>query len=260
MHAPATAAPTPEELARDLALLARDRYHGDAARITADERARLACGEPLAYLIGWVPFLAARVRLDSRPLIPRPETEWWTERLIRRLAERFPEEPFTLLDLCAGSGCIGIAVLKALPNAQVAFAELDSKHRATIERSLAENGIATARASVRIGNLFEPLLPGERFDAIAANPPYIPAGRPLPASVAGHEPAEALFAGPDGLDLVRRIAAHAAERLRPGGELWMECDLANAEAARELLTDAGAAAAEAIPDQFGRPRLVLAYF
>src|SRR6266481_7254990 len=87
----------------DIAALVRDKYGGieNAPELEAD-LARLASGEPLAYVIGWIPFLGVRVRLDSHPLIPRPETEWWTNELIAHLHERFDTRPFHLLDLCAG--------------------------------------------------------------------------------------------------------------------------------------------------------------
>src|SRR4051812_37967220 len=121
---------------QDIELLARDKYDGDASRITQEDRARLAAGEPLAYVIGWVPFLGLSIGLDTHPLIPRPETEWWTEELVGRLRERFGARPFKLLDLCAGSGAIGLAVLKELPGAQVSFAELSPEHTELILRNI----------------------------------------------------------------------------------------------------------------------------
>ena len=69
----------------DRELLIRDKYEGDANADMNEDLARLAAGEPLAYVIGWIPFLGLRIYLDSKPLIPRPETEWWTEVLIKHL-------------------------------------------------------------------------------------------------------------------------------------------------------------------------------
>jgi release factor glutamine methyltransferase len=246
--------------ADDLRLLARDKYAGDATRITDQERERLSQGEPVAYVIGWVPFLNTRIRLDSLPLIPRTETEWWTEQMIARLRERFADGPFEFLDLCAGSGCIGIAVLAALPGARVTFLELVPEHVQTIYRSLGDNGIAAGRAALYAGNLFGALAKGARFDCIATNPPYIPSGRALPESVTEFEPEEALFAGPDGLAIIDRIAYQARDFLLPAGELWMECDIANIESARERLLACGATGAQIRQDQFGRPRTVLASY
>src|SRR4051812_44190308 len=115
-----------DEISReDIAALIRDKYQGN----DRDERfdadcARLAEGEPLDYVIGWIPFLDLRIRLDSHPLIPRPETEWWTNELIAHLHERFGDSAFAFLDLRAGSGAIGLSVLSTFPNAEVSFAEL----------------------------------------------------------------------------------------------------------------------------------------
>jgi release factor glutamine methyltransferase len=112
-------------LSKEERQLLDEKYAGNAAAEGfKDDRKRLAAGEPLAYVIGWQPFLGLKIYLDSRPLIPRPETEWWTEELIKHLNERFGDAPFRLLDLCAGSGAIGIAVLAMMPGARVSFGEL----------------------------------------------------------------------------------------------------------------------------------------
>jgi release factor glutamine methyltransferase len=210
---------------------------------------------PEAYRLGWVPFLGAEIGLASRPLIPRVETEWWAEQLIARLKAR--SGGLRILDLCAGSGAIGCALLKHLPGARVAFGELEPAHEATIRENLRRNGLdgPPGRTAIRIGDLFAPFA-GERFDVVAANPPYIPAGRALPSSVADYEPARALYAGADGLALIRRIARALPAHLAPGGEAWVECDSAHAEAARACFAAAGLRA-RVLPDQYGRPRVIV---
>ncbi len=244
----------------DRDLLIRDKYDGDEGAEHAVDLARLSAGEPLAYVIGWMPFLGLRIGLDSRPLIPRPETEWWTEALVKRLEERFGDTPFGFLDLCAGSGAIGLAVLLNLPNARVTFGELEPEHVALIRKNIEENGLDADRAVVRESDLFEAFPFGERFDVIAANPPYVPAHRALDKSVADFEPPRALFAGADGLDLIRRIALEAASRLNPGGELWLECDIENIEEAERLLAERGAKRTEIRTDLYSRPRIVVGYY
>lgn len=247
--------PSPE----DLRALRRDKHDDDPAADMTSDIARLAAGEPLACVIGWIPFLGLRIYLDPRPLIPRPETEWWTEKLITHLREKFDARPFSLLDLCAGSGAIGLAVLHALPNAQVTFAELDPALRKLIQKNARENGISEDRYEIRIGNMFEALPKDSRFDFIATNPPYVPQGRMLDASVTDYEPALALDGGEDGLDLIRRVTEGAKEHLSEGGEVWLECDSTHAEEVAGLFTEA-----EAVPlvhnDQYGRPRLVVSYW
>ncbi|HYF29121.1 MAG TPA: methyltransferase, partial [Candidatus Paceibacterota bacterium] len=185
--------------AEDVKALIRDKYDGVESSALAGDIARLAAGEPLAYVIGWVPFLGLRIDLSSRPLIPRPETEYWTEVLIGELKKRRVPR---VLDLCAGSGAIGLAVAKHVPGATVSFGELELAHTAQIRKNLELNGVG---GTVRRGNLFAPFF-DERFDVIATNPPYVPEGRTLEESVAAHEPPVALFAGPAGLSVIERIA------------------------------------------------------
>jgi release factor glutamine methyltransferase len=242
---------------REESQLLRDKYDGVEEPAFKADRQRLAKGEPLAYVIGWVPFLGLRVGLDSRPLIPRPETEWWTENMLAELAKNTNSQ-IKFLDLCAGSGAIGLAVLAQVPHARVTFAELVPEHASQITENIKENNLDASKARVVTGDLFESLA-DEKFDLIAANPPYIPAGRVLDASVTDYEPATALFAGADGLDLIRRIAVEAPTHLNAGGQLWLECDVEHAEAAKKLL-EAGAKRVELRTDQFERPRLLVSYY
>ncbi|HEY0979269.1 MAG TPA: HemK/PrmC family methyltransferase [Candidatus Paceibacterota bacterium] len=241
------------------ALIRRDKYDGDPAADLSEDLARLRAGEPLAYVIGWIPFLGLRVGLSSRPLIPRPETEWWTEELIAHLKEKFGTKPFSFLDLCAGSGAIGLAVLAAFPQARVTLAELRPEHGAQIRENLEVNVLDASRATIIESDLFA-ALSSMRFDVIATNPPYIPEDRALEASVAAFEPQEALFAGSDGLSLIRRIAADAPVHLTAPGELWMECDTSNTEEAAALLRAQGATDAQIRTDPYGRPRIVVGYY
>jgi len=245
----------------DLTLLARDKYDGDADRITPEDRARLDSGEPLAYVIGWVPFLGLRIELASKPLIPRPETEWWTELAIEHVREGKSSGEFRVLDLCAGSGAIGLALLHALPAIQVSFSELVPKHAEQIRTnlSLPENRLDYARANIRTSDLFS-AFGDTRFDLIVTNPPYIPEARTLENSVTDFEPSEALFSGPDGLDVIRRIAKEAPAHMHSGGELWMECDVETISEAARLLREGGAIRTDIRTDLYGRERVVVAYY
>ncbi len=240
----------------DIQALIREKYEGDADADISQDVMRLAAGEPLAYVIGHIPFLGLTITLDSHPLIPRPETEWWTEKLVAHLNERGVS---TVLDLCAGSGAIGLATLKHVPGVHVSFGEVAREHSALIQKNLESNNLDASRADIRTGDLFAPFT-GERFDVIATNPPYIPQGRELPVSVSAFEPAEALYGGEDGLHLIRQIAQEAREHLHPGGELWMECDTEHIEEVQKLLLEGGAISAAIQNDQYERPRLVLALY
>jgi len=252
MHTVYTAAmPSPE----DIRSLLGDKYGNDPNADLSEDIRRLEGGEPLAYVIGWIPFLDLRVHLDSRPLIPRPETEWWTERLIQHLGKKYGESEFSFLDLCAGSGAIGLSALKEFPNAYVTFAELVPEHCMLIQKNLAENNLNVSHASICESNLFSGL-PKKRYDIIASNPPYVPEDRTLDRSVMDFEPSRALFSGPDGLFHIRQIAEKAPPYVNEGGELWLECDSEHAEAARALF----GTGAELHTDQYGRPRLVVSYY
>lgn len=238
--------------------LLEEKYEGVETGTFREDRARLLEGEPIAYVLNTQPFFGLTIHLDSRPLIPRPETEWWTEQLINSLQHHAPADALRFLDLCAGSGAIGCAMLSRLPQAQVSFGEIDPSHEATIEKNIRENNLDGSRATIKIGDLFEPF-GDEQFDVIAANPPYVPSSRELPPSVGKYEPHIALFAGDDGLGLIRRIAADLPQRLKKGGVAWIECDRGHAEATRTLFEEQGFAA-EIRTDQFGRPRIIVVSF
>ena len=238
--------------------------------------------EPEAYRIGNIPFLGLTIYLDSHPLIPRPETEWWTEELVRELDGALSGDAYfsaekslglaptrsgtslktttelAVLDLCAGSGAIGCAILKYVPNAQVYFCEIDPTHKETISKNIRENKLDESRAEIRIGDLFEPF--GDlKFDYIAANPPYVPEGRTLDASVEDFEPSLALRAGHDGLAIIRRIITELPRRLKRGGAAWIECDLDNIDEAKHL-AETGGLEATIRNDQYDRPRILVVSF
>lgn len=238
---------------KDVEALIREKYAGDRSSNLEEDLERLEQGEPLAYVIGHIPFLGLSLDLSSHPLIPRPETEWWVEKLIAEVPSGS-----RVLDLCAGSGAIGLALLKHT-DANVSFGELDPKHTKQIQINLERNKLDASRADIRTGDLFTPFA-GEQFDLVVSNPPYIPVVRELEESVERYEPKIALRAGDDGLSVIRRIAQEVQGYLSPGGVLWMECDIENIEAAEVLLQEGGALRTEIQNDQYGRPRLVLAWY
>lgn len=265
--------------AKDQQWLLEEKYSGDAsAPGYQDDLDRLAAGEPVAYVIGHQPFLGLKIYLDSKPLIPRPETEWWTEQLAGEITQVSAETekgvglglaprsapffasaaPITILDLCAGSGAIGCAFLSRIPNAHVSFGELDPAHEKTIEKNIRENNLDESRTTIRIGDLFEPFKDA-RFDVIAINPPYIPSERTLEKSVADYEPPEALFSDTDGLGLIRRIASELPHHLKQNGIAWIECDQHNIHEAKTLFEQAGMVATIR-SDQYHVPRILVVSF
>lgn len=177
-------------------------------------------GTPLAYLIGSIPFLDCKIHLDSHPLIPRTETEFWTEKAIGFIqVSRTPD--IRVLDLCSGSGAIGVAVACSMTNAHVTFGEIDKKHLSTIVKNLERNTIAVNRYSVVQSDLFENI--SGTFDFILTNPPYInPEIDRAEPSVKLHEPSLALYGGIDGMECIQKIIKQAPEHLTPNGQLWIE--------------------------------------
>lgn len=252
-------------MTKDEQWLVEEKYFGEKTAKYEIDKNRLAKGEPLGYVIGWQPFLGLKIHLDSRPLIPRSETEWWTEKMLMAVAtktaknlKRPSESKFRFLDLCAGSGAIGCAALAQLSNTKIFFGEIDPIHRETILKNIRENDLDESRIDIRIGDLFAPF--GHmNFDFIATNPPYIPTGRTLPESITKWEPGSALRAGADGLALIRRIASQLSLHLRPGGEAWIECDSEHIKVARSLF-EARGLLTEACADQYGAPRVIVVSF
>lgn len=199
---------------------------------------------PEAYKIGWVPFIHAKIYLDSRPLIPRTETEYWIDLVVKEI--RKVKNP-KILDLCAGSGCIGVAVAKDT-GAEVDFVELDEAHHGTIRKNIEENGI-TARTRIFGGDLFENII--DTYDFILANPPYVnmSLGR-VEESVLKHEPALALDGGSGGLEIINRILSEAVFHLKPEGVLYLEHEPEQVS----LLAQNGLCKKQTFRDQFGRKR------
>jgi release factor glutamine methyltransferase len=176
--------------------------------------------EPEAYSIGWVPFVHVHIWLDSRPLIPRTETEYWVSQAIEEIGTRGIPNP-RILDLCAGSGCIGAAVLKDLSGAHVDFIELDESHHQTIRKNLEANGITEERWQIYGGDLFEKV--SGKYDFILTNPPYVDKslGR-VEESVRLYEPDLALDGGEKGLEIIDRILKELPNYLKPEGILYLE--------------------------------------
>jgi release factor glutamine methyltransferase len=206
---------------------------------------RRAAGEPLAYLAGAREFDGLALAVDSRVLVPRPETEtlveWALEVLTGASAPR-------VIDLGTGSGAIALAIKARRPDAQVVATDRSADALDVAAANAAALGldIEFRRASWLAGTR-------ERFDLIVSNPPYIAVGDPhLPALA--HEPLHALVAGPDGLDDLRAIVAQAPTCLRPSGWLLLEHGYDQAAPVGELLGAAGFARVTSRPDLAGIAR------
>jgi release factor glutamine methyltransferase len=225
-------------MSQEIEWLLKEKYHGEKSAAFFADCKRLALGEPLGYLIGHTPFLDTTIYLDSRPLIPRPETEFWTENVIADIKTNYPtqapgEQQLRILDLCAGSGCIGVAIAKAIPDAIVDFSEIDEKHLPTIEKNLTENGIRRDHTHIYHSNLFEAF--SGTYQYIVSNPPYIDMDlNRTDETVLEYEPYIALSGGPAGLEVIQKIIQEAPKHLERHGQLWLEHEPEQSLAIRNL--------------------------
>ncbi|MCL5041180.1 MAG: 50S ribosomal protein L3 N(5)-glutamine methyltransferase [Gammaproteobacteria bacterium] len=173
---------------------------------------------PAAYLIGHARFAGLDFLVDDRVLVPRSPI---AELIEQRFTPWLERDPARILDLCTGSGCIGIACAYAFPEAEVVLADLSFDALAVAESNIEAHQLQD-RVEARWSDGYDGM-PGERFDLIVTNPPYVDAEdmSDLPDEY-HHEPEMGLAAGVDGLDLVRRILAEAAEHLSEDGVLVVE--------------------------------------
>ncbi len=216
---------------------------------------RRADREPLQYILGTVEFYGLHLKVDSRVLIPRPETE----ELIERIRQTVDTPPERILDLGTGSGAIAIALATAFPEAQITAVDLSEEAIALAK----ENADAQALVhSIRFlqGSWLEPLTEGEHFDLIVSNPPYLTEEEMTTAEpeVAEHEPLSALVSGVDGLDDIRRILKAARLHLSEGGLLALETGIAQHEALEPIAMEAGFSDVQSHPDLNGRERFFVA--
>jgi release factor glutamine methyltransferase len=225
----------------------------------AEFKARLlrrAKREPLQYIEGEAHFRDLRLRVDPRVLIPRPETE----RLVQRVLDWAAGRPgLAAADVGTGSGAIALALATEGPFDRVVATDVEP---GALEAARANHALAAPEAAVefRLGDGLAPLA-GERFDALVSNPPYVGTAEraSLDTEVRDWEPAAALFAGEDGLEVIRRLVAGAPSVLRPGGLLALEIGVGQGSAVAELVRAAGGFGAPRVEkDLAGRDRIVLA--
>jgi release factor glutamine methyltransferase len=229
--------------------------------LTADELAgframftRRIAHEPLQYILGDTEFMGITLAVGPGVLIPRPETEQLVEEVLAAIRER---RDLSILDIGTGSGNIPIAInhFSGLPVISIDVSQEALTLAEGNIRRLGLRGITLVK-----GDIFDDVLPGEVFDVIVSNPPYIPKAdmQALQPEVQLHEPSIATTDGADGLTCIRRICAFSVRRLRPGGMLFAEIGYGQSEAVREIIRDAGLTLVDIVRDHSGIPRVVKA--
>ncbi|MGB7755500.1 MAG: peptide chain release factor N(5)-glutamine methyltransferase [Salinisphaera sp.] len=219
-----------------------------------DAVARREAGEPLAYILGRIGFHELDLELTSVVLVPRSDTETLVEAVLARLPA---DVELRIADLGTGSGAIALALAHARPRWQLVATDAHANALAVARRN-AER-LALPNVAFAEGCWFE-ALPGERFDAVVSNPPYIdPADPHLDDPALRHEPRHALVADSQGLADIERIAAGATSHLRPGALLCVEHGQTQGADVRRLFANAGLARIETETDLAGRPRVTIGH-
>ena len=172
-----------------------------------------------------IKFLNCKIDLSKKVFRPRIETEYWVVKALKDI-RMFKCSNVRVLDIFAGSGCIGITVLKSIKNSEVDFVDVSKKAIEQIEINLKLNGIEKGRYKIFQSNLFEKLR-GKRYNFIFANPPYVALDRigEVQKEVLKNEPSQSLFAGRDGMFWIRKFLLGVKKHLEKGGKIFMEFDL-----------------------------------
>jgi release factor glutamine methyltransferase len=231
-----------------------DNSTGDGDEFRALIQRRLTV-EPMQYITGETEFYGLPFRVTPEVLIPRSETEHLVEKVIGVVAS-IPSP--RIVDIGTGSGAIAVALAHQLQNAALTAIDL-SAPALTIARENAELNEVTHQIRFLQGDLLAPVA-GEQFDIVVSNPPYVPeVDRPtLSVEVRDHEPALALFAGNDGLEIYRRLIPQAFACLVAGGFIALEIGYGQSPAIADLLGAAGFRNIEFTPDLQGIPRVASA--
>ena len=242
-------------------LLDREQYATDeVVRSVRKGLDRLLAGEPLAYVLGEWEFYGLNLIVTPDVLIPRDDTVAVAQLAISQ--GLFLDKDPRILDLCCGSGCIGLAVAARVKDAKVTLADLSQKALNVAKQNTALNHL-TGRVRCLQADATKPA-PAflGKFDMIVSNPPYITGQemKELPGSVADYEPHMALYGGEDGLDFYRAIAENYTPALKPGGYLALEFGMGQGDDVCRILTEHGYTILERSRDYNDRERAVLARY
>ncbi len=231
----------------DMLMQADKPLQQDELSIIRNGLRKRAANVPLAYICGVQPFRGLRIRVSEHVLVPRPETEQIIDVLWRFIA---PNSGARIADIGTGSGCIVLSALFEDKSISAVATDISEQALKVAMQNANELGLSS-RLEFRLGDLFDAFRENERFDAIISNPPYVAEGFKLPASVE-KEPKLALFAGVDGLSVIRRLVDGAHTHLEENGVLIFEFGFDQADAVHRLVEESEhLKLLELIPDSFG---------
>ena len=239
----------------------REMYAGEDVCNRMDAAvARVLAGEPLAYVLGEWEFYGMKLHVDKNVLIPRDDTCAVTALAIQNAL--FLDSSPRILDLCTGSGCIGLAVAARVKDAKVTLADISREAMAVAKKNIAEHKLTGRVACMQVNALEKPAAFLGKYDMIISNPPYITTAemQTLPDSVSKFEPHLALHGGQDGLEFYRAIATNFRCALKPGGLICFEFGMGQADAVCAILEENGYTILERTRDYNDRERAVIARY
>lgn len=242
--------------AQAIAYILAEKYGGVATPEFEQDATRVCAGEPWEYVLGWAEFLGVRIDLSCRPMVPRYETAFWVAQALEDLKLR--TESLRIADLFAGSGNVGAAILKHIPNATVEFHERDAALLPGIAKTLALNDIDPARATLTPADAMSELT--GKYDVLCAVAPYVAydALPDLDPEQRDYEPHLAFFAHENGTAFQRELIERARNFLVPGGTLYLETDMGQEDYLTALVEKNGWTHIERRPDPYGAtPNFVL---
>jgi len=214
-------------------------------------------GEPVAYIVGEWEFYGLPMVVNGSVMIPRIDTELLAGEAIKLVRRRTGQA--RLIDLCTGSGCIGLAVAANAPGCKVVLADNSDPALAVCRLNMLRNNLSRNVTAIEADVLETPPALLGMFDVIVCNPPYIPTGdlKTLDFSVREHEPLHALDGGPDGLYFFRAVVTNWPVLLKNGGNIALECGVGQAAPVREILEDGGFSNIKTHLDTLGVERVVV---
>lgn len=267
-ESPETAGPIARDLVSTLSGMTQEAFLAERDKPVSEELTarvdmavdRYLAGEPLPYVLGEWTFYGLDLYVSPDVLIPRDDTCAVAELAIHR--GLFLDQNPRILDLCCGSGCIGLAIASRLKDARVTLADLSGPALSVARKNIQRNHMGGRVSCVQVDAMEAPPAFLGKFDMIVSNPPYVTASEmeELPDSVKKYEPHMALFGGTDGLNFYRAITKNFRDLLKPGGFLCYEFGMGQGDAVCAILEENGFTVLERTLDFNERERAVLAQY